>query len=248
MLRLFSLVAVLFLLLPLAVPAQEKIDFRANFASSQFARAQLLHKSANDSLADHSSGAPSFGGAFLRSAVIPGWGQRRAGAKTAARNFFVAEALLWSGFAALQVHGHWLKNDYKLFAATHAGVELAGKDEQFFVDAGNFISVDEFNQNRLRRRDVEGLYDVTTHAWRWDTEANLLKFSNLRKRSELSFSRANLVVAGVLANHIVSGVHAAWVAHKKSSAKDKERGDLGVPQLGVYSSQEEIRLWARLEF
>jgi hypothetical protein len=141
-----------------------------------------------------------------------------------------------------------LKNDYKLFAATHAGIELAGKDDQFFVDAGNFISVDEFNQSRLRSRDVEGLYDPATHAWQWDTEANQIKFTNLRKRSELSFSRANLVVAGVLANHIVSGIHAAWVAHKKSSAKANEKGELHVPQLGVLTSPEEIRLWARLEF
>jgi hypothetical protein len=236
-----------FLLLPLAVLAQGKMDFRADFAASQFESARLLHKSMNDSMADNSSGSSSLGGAFLRSAVIPGWGQRRAGAKTAARNFFVAEVLLWSGFASLQVYGHWLKNDYKLFAATHAGVELADKDDQFFVDVGNFISVDEFNQSRLRRRDVEGLYDPATHAWKWDTEANQLRFANLRKRSERSFSRSNLVVAGVLANHIISGIHAAWVAHKKSSAQDKERGELHVPQLGVLSSPEEIRLWARLE-
>jgi hypothetical protein len=235
-------------LLPFAVLAQEKIDFRANLAPSRFESALVLHNSANDSLADNSAGSFSLGGAFLRSAVIPGWGQRRADAKTSARNFFVAEVLLWSGFASLQVYGHWLKNDYKLFAATHAGVALADKDDQFFVDVGNFSSVDEFNQSRLRRRDVEGLYDPATYAWKWDTETNQIKFANLRKRSERSFNRSNLVVAGVLANHIISGIHAAWVTHKKTSAKSKERGELGVPQLGVMSSPEEIRLVARLEF
>ncbi len=248
MLKPLLLASLLFLLLPFSVVAQEKINFRASLASSQSERAPLLNKSANDSITDHSSGSTSLGGAFLRSAVIPGWGQRRAGARTAARNFFVAEVLLWSGFASLQVYGHWLKNDYKLFAATHAGVELADKDDQFFVDVGNFISVDEFNQNRLRRRDVEGLYDHMTHTWKWDTEANQLKFANLRKRSERSFSRSNLVVAGVLANHIISGIHAAWVANKKSSAQEKERGDRHLPQLGVLSSPEEFRLWARFEF
>lgn len=246
--KLLHIAALFLILLPFASLAQEKMDFRADLAAAQFASGRLLHYFAKDSIADNSSGSSSLGGAFLRSAVIPGWGQRRAGAKTAARNFFVAEVLLWSGFASLQIHGNWLKNDYKLFAATHAGVELADKDDQFFVDAGNFFSVDEFNQSRLRRRDVEGLYDPATHAWKWDTEANQLKFANLRKRSERSFSRSNLVVAGVLANHIVSGIHAAWVAHKRSSAKEKEMGELHVPQLGVLSSPEEIRLWARLEF
>jgi hypothetical protein len=248
MIKPLRLASLFFLVLPFTAPAQEKIDFRAALTPSQFVRAPHLNKSANDSITDHSSGSPSLGGAFLRSAVIPGWGQRRAGAKTAARNFFVAEVLLWSGFTALQVHGHWLKNDYKLFAAAHAGVTLSGKDEQFFVDAGNFISVDEFNQNRLRRRDAEGLYDPATHFWQWDAESNLIKFANLRKRSERSFSRANLVVAGVLANHLISGIHAAWVSHKKSSAKKQDRGELNVPQLGVVASPQEIRLVARVEF
>jgi hypothetical protein len=237
-----------FLLLSFSASAQEKIDFRAALAPFQFERARLSNQWVNDSIPDNSSGSLSIGGAFLRSALIPGWGQRRAGTKTAARNFFVAEVLLWSGFATLQVHGHWLQNDYKLFAAAHAGVTLTDKDDQFFVDLGNFISVDEFNQNRLRRRDVEGLYDSATHFWRWDTEANQIKFANLRKRSERSFSRANLVVAGVIANHIISGIHAAWVAHKRSSGTEKERGELNVPQLGVITSPQEVRLWASLQF
>jgi len=190
----------------------------------------------------------TIGGAFMRSLVIPGWGQRRAGAKTAARNFFVTEIFLWSGFTALQVYGNWLKEDFKLFAATHADAEIAGKDDQFFVDMGNFISVDEFNQNSLRRRDVEGLYDPATHFWRWDTDPNRQKFFNMRKRSDKAFARAELVAAGVIANHIVSGIHAAWVAHKKSPQEEKETGELKIPQFGVVASPEEIRLVASLKF
>jgi len=191
---------------------------------------------------------PTIGGAFMRSMLIPGWGQRRGGARTAARNFFVAEALLWSGFAALEVYGGWQKNDFKLFSASHAGAQISGKDEQFFVELGNFISVDEYNQARLRRRDVEGLYDPATHFWRWDTDANRQKFFNMRKRSDKAYARAELVAAGVIANHIVSGIHAAWIAHRNSSPKEKERGELKGPQLGVMASPEEVRLVARLEF
>lgn len=192
--------------------------------------------------------APTIGGAFMRSMLIPGWGQRRNGAKTAARNFFVAEVLLWSGFAGLEIYGGWQKNDYRLFSSSHAGAQISGKDEQFFVDMGNFISVDEFNQNRLRRRDVEGLYDPATHYWRWDTEANRQKFFNMRKRSDKAYARAELVAAGVIANHIISGIHAAWIAHRNSSQNEKEQGELNLPQLGVMASPEEVRLVAQLRF
>jgi len=209
----------------------------------------------NDSLtrspsaqSDEAKKTPTIGGAFMRSLLIPGWGQRRGGAKTAARNFFVAEALLWSGFTALEVYAGWQKNDYKLFSARHAGAQISGKDEQFFVEMGNFISVEEYNQARLRRRDVEGLYDPAAYFWRWDTDANRQKFFNLRKRSDKAFARAELVAAGVIANHIVSGIHAAWVAHKMSSPKEQERGELCVPQFGVLASPEEVRVVARLDF
>jgi hypothetical protein len=237
------------ILLPVWTFAQKKSDSNATSIFYQLAINASLDNSLKGSLSQSAAPkSPTIGGAFMRSLVIPGWGQRRAGAKTAARNFFVAEILLWGGFATQEVYGHWLKDDFKLFAATHAGAEISGKDEQFFVDMGNFISVDEFNQNRLRRRDVEGLYDPATHFWRWNTEANRQKFFNLRKRSDKAFSRAELVAAGVIANHIISGIHAAWVAHKKSSQKEKERGELRVPQLGVAASPEEIRLVARLDF
>jgi len=222
--------------------------FSQNSGGSQFfnAPSSLLQP---DTLTPSAAvNAPTIGGAFMRSMLIPGWGQRRGGAKTAARNFLVTEVLLWSGFTALEVYGGWQKNDYKLFSASHAGAQTAGKDDQFFVEMGNFISVEEYNQARLRRRDVEGLYDPATHFWRWDTDANRQKFFNLRKRSDKAYARAELVAAAVIANHIVSGIHAAWVAHKKASPEEKERGELRIPQFGIITSPEEVRVVARLEF
>jgi len=235
--------------LSLAAFAQDNFHPRAGSNFSKSAIHVLPASMRHDSLPQSGEvKAPAIGGAFMRSLLFPGWGQWRGGAKTAARNFLVAEVLLWSGFAAFEVYGGWQKNDYKLFSANHAGAQISGKDDQFFVEMGNFISVEEYNQNRLRRRDVEGLYDPATHFWRWDTDANRQKFFNLRKRSDKAYARAELVAAGVIANHIVSGIHAAWVAHKKSSQKEKERGELRVPQFGVVASPEEIRVVARLEF
>jgi len=234
------------ILLPVAASTQEN-----SYSSNTRGFSKLL---LNDSLTQNPSSpaseakTPTIGGAFMRSLLIPGWGQRRGGAKTAARNFFVAEVLLWSGFTALEIYGGWQKNDYKVFSASHAGAQISGKDDQFFVELGNFISVEEYNQARLRRRDVEGLYDPATHFWRWDTDANRQKFFNMRKRSDKAFARAELVAAGVIANHIVSGIHAAWVAHRNSSQNEKERGELNVPQFGVLASPEEVRVVARLDF
>jgi hypothetical protein len=231
----------LILVLSASAFAQETASSKFFNSSSMLMRPDTLPQSA-------AATTPTIGGAFMRSLLIPGWGQLRGGAKPAARNFLAAEVLLWSGFAALEVYGGWLKNDYKLFSANHAGAQIFGKDDQFFVEMGNFISVEEYNQNRLRRRDVEGLYDPATYFWRWDTDANRQKFFNLRKRSDKAYARAELVAAAVIANHIVSGIHAAWVAHKNSAPAEQERGERRVPQFGVIAAPEEVRVVARLEF
>lgn len=188
----------------------------------------------------------SRGKVFLRSFLIPGWGQKSVGAKTSARNFFVAELTLWAGYVAFQVRGHWLKDDYRLFGKTHAGFNPAGKADRFFVDAGNFNSVDDYNQARLRDRNAAALYDPATHFWRWDSEANRLRYATLRVRSESAYSNSAFVIAGVLANHVISGIHALYLARRQENLQ--KQGTLPSPQFFVESSPRDIRLVARLEF
>jgi len=246
--KMFRLLS-LFFLVPFFALAQEKpapfnIPVLSPLTASAFSN-QALHVARRQTTESKSL---TIGGAFMRSLVIPGWGQRRVGARTSARNFFVAEVLLWGGFTGFTVYGNWVKGDYKLFAAKQANALVSGKDEQYFVDLGNFNSVEEYNESRLRRRDTETLYDPATHFWRWDTEANRTRFFNMRKRSDRSFANADLVVASIVANHILSGIHAAWVTYKKSAKGEKERGEVNVPQFGVITTPEEIRLVARLEF
>jgi hypothetical protein len=176
----------------------------------------------------------SLGGAFLRSALIPGWGQKAVGARTSARNFFVAEVALWAGVVAFNVQGSWLEDDYRTLAADHALADIRGKNDQYFVDMGNFSSIDGYNQSRLQNRDPQSLYDPATHFWRWDTPANQVQFRQLRVDSDRANSNAELVVAAILANHIISGIHAAWLAHRSNSEKPSEQqGAVYIPNVKV---------------
>ena len=190
--------------------------------------------------------SPSRSKAFLRSFLIPGWGQKYAGAKTSARNFFVAELALWTGFIAFQVRGHWLEDDYRLFGTTHAGLDPDGKNDRYFVDVGNFNSIDEYNQAKLRERDVAALYDPANFYWKWDNDANRQRFDDLRVRSEQAYSNSSLVIVGVLANHVISGIHAAYLARRREHSH--RQGALPSPRFYVESSPRDIRLVARLPF
>lgn len=201
---------------------------------------------------DSSEKSLSIGSAFIRSAVLPGWGQKYAGANTSARNFFIAEAVLWVGVIANNVYGHWLKDDYRLFAASHAGVDLMGKSDKYFVDLGNYKNVEEYNQATLRQRDVNSLYDPNTHDWQWDTASNLEKYSNTRRSSAQAFSRSETFVGFVLVNHLVSGVHAAWKAHRKNATlQRKQEGAQATgltPQFALRTGLHDFRVSARWRF
>ncbi|NUO82031.1 hypothetical protein HUU05_18315 [candidate division KSB1 bacterium] len=228
--------------------AQESLAPIAAHAKLQNARPAAFHL--NDSTQTQSSRQKvSIGGAFLRSAFIPGWGQRATGAHTAARNFFVAEAGLWLGVISFNVRGNWLKDDYRLLASEHAQVEAHDKSDKYFVDVGNYTNIDEYNQTRLQRRDVASLYDPATHYWQWDSEANRNRFADLRLRSDRAFSRSELFVAAILANHIISGIHAAWLARRQNTNESPSpEGTASSPQFGVASFGNEIRFMAQVKF
>ncbi len=238
--------------LPLSLLA---LCFSMNVANAQSSSDNLVARSESrpnalpaDSVSTQASKKKiSIGSAFLRSAVIPGWGQRATGAKGAARNFFVAEASLWLGVISFNVHGNWLKDDYRLLASEHAQVDTRAKSDAYYVEVGNFTNIEEYNQSRLQRRDVPALYDPATHYWQWDTEANRNRFAGLRLRSDKAFSRSELFVAAILANHIISGIHAAWLA-RRHNTNEKPSSSGASPQLGLVSFGDEIRLTAQVKF
>lgn len=240
--RLLSVFAVVLMGLSHAqTAAQSNERLSAVLATEQF-------HDASDTAASHDKKV-SIGGAFLRSATIPGWGQKAVGARTAARNFFVADVALWLGMVSFNVYGNWQKDDYRLLAAEHAQVIVPGKTDKFFVDVSNYSSVEDYNQSRLQRRDVAALYDPATHFWRWDSEANRTRFDEIRLRSERAFNRGELVIAAIIANHIVSGIHAAWLANRHNSRLEEgAQGAAYIPQLGVKGKRDEIRLTAQWEF
>lgn len=158
--------------------------------------------------------------AFLKSLVIPGWGQYALGAKSSARNFVISEIVLIGTSLGFNVYSNWLEDDLRALAARHAGVQNAeSKDDQFWVDIGNFDSVVDFNDEKLRQRNTVDLRDVNGEdAWQWDNEANRTAFEDLRIRRDRAAERSAFMIAGIVANHVISAVHAIWLNKKAGSA------------------------------
>jgi hypothetical protein len=157
----------------------------------------------------------SKGRAFLQSLIIPGWGQHYAESKTMFKAFLASEVLLWGTFFGFTTWSNWLEDDSRTFAVTHAGINLQGKPKRYFVDIGNFNDIFEFNQAQLQDRDVSDLYPETDEFfWRWDSEENRLKFEDMRIRSDRASNRADLTLAAIFLNHLISAIHANLAVHK----------------------------------
>ncbi len=170
------------------------------------------------------SGYKSKGRAFLQSLILPGWGQYYARSHTMLKVFVASEVVLWGTYAGFTAWSNWLEDDYRTFAVTHAGVDLDGKSAGYFVDIGNFIDIAEYNQAQLRDRDLSALYPESEEFfWRWDSEANRRRFEDLRIRSDRASNRADLTVAMILVNHLVSAIQATLAVHhynQRQASKD----------------------------
>jgi hypothetical protein len=139
------------------------------------------------------------------SLVLPGMGELYAGGFDNGKYFLMAESGLWLTFASFELYGNWLRNDARRFAAAHASASIDGKEDQFFVNAANFSSVYDYNEKKLRDRDIIDVYDPNgSYFWQWDNEQSRLRFRDLRVKSDNVFNNVRFVVGAIIVNHIAS--------------------------------------------
>lgn len=173
---------------------------------------------------NESRGKKSVTLAVLSSLLIPGLGELYAGSFTTGKYYSMAEGGLWLTYAGFRLHANWLRNDARSFAEEHSGVTLNGKDEQFEVNIGNFNTVDDYNQAKLRNREYEFLYTDIQYTWRWDSDVNRAQFKNLRIRSDQIFNNSKFIIAAVVINHILSAFSAgrAATAYNRTLSSDEK--------------------------
>ncbi|MBU1919550.1 hypothetical protein KKG66_01800 [bacterium] len=157
------------------------------------------------------------GSAFLQSLLIPGWGQHSLGQKRTALMFFSAEVLCLSGILSMRAYGSSTRDDYKALASAHAGV-IGDHDHDFYVDVGNWMSVDDFNNQRMLERNFGSIYSADDEVWNWDSEGNRATMEKIRIRSDRAFNSVIYFAAGMAINHLASAIHAGRQASIKNSA------------------------------
>jgi len=149
--------------------------------------------------------------AFLKSLAVPGWGQYSLGQPNSALAFFGGELALVGGILTLNAYGRSARDDYRALAVAHAGV-TGDHDHDFYVDVGNWMNVDQYNERRLRDRDYDALYTSSLDRWAWDSEEHRAEMERIRVKSDRAFNSVIYVVGAMVANHIASAIHAGRTA------------------------------------
>ena len=181
-----------------------------NLSGAQFSKALLVRSADADSgrTAEIKTGG-SGGKAFLMSFVLPGSGEYYLGSRKMAAIFFGTEVALWSAYFLFNWISDFKADDYKLYAAAHAGVDPKGKPHQFFVNIEDFDNLADYNQAMLQNRQPRLLYpEDGSYDWSWDSMTSRDRFEAMRLSSDRYESAGLFVIGGVVLNHLVSGIDA----------------------------------------
>ncbi len=135
---------------------------------------------------------------------------------------------LWLAYAGFRTAASWKEEAYRLFAREHAGINPEGKDKQFYINIENYDSLDDYNQAKLRDRNLRDYYrDRQKYYWRWDSSANRATYEQMRVTADRYLNRAELTVGGILANHVISALHAMWLAKRASGTHSSSASRFG---------------------
>lgn len=151
-------------------------------------------------------------GAFWRSLLVPGWGQRYA--TGGGGRFFAAELAFWGGYLGFERLREVRRDQYRAFAAAHADARPQGKDGEYFDDLGFYQSRLEHNQfARYEDGPEAAIYPLgRDFFWEWDRQASRELYRQLRN-STAGAGRQALFMTGLVAvNHLFAAIHAARTA------------------------------------
>lgn len=164
-------------------------------------------------LCAQSAEGPSKGGALLRSLIMPGWGQHVLGDHRAARKLVLVETGLWLSYAVTRGAAGWYQQDYRAFAALHAGVAYPLKPDIYYYRLGQYDSIYEYNQVQLRQRYIGDIYRLGEgNDWQWDDPASRERYNDLRRASLLAAKGARFLVGGMIINRAVAAIHVLFLS------------------------------------
>jgi hypothetical protein len=172
---------------------------------------------------------------LIRSLILPGWGQLVLGEETSARRFIAAEASLWLSY--LLTHGFkgQYEQDYRAYAAQHAGVGYNLKPDIYYFRIGEFDSISEYNQVQMRQRNLDDVYALGTDLdWEWDQRDSREHYVDLRRTSLRLEKAEKFSVGGMVINRALAAINILFLSRRDRSANAAQLGWTSLPGGGIF--------------
>ena len=156
----------------------------------------------------------------LKSFILPGWGEYSLGYKQRGRIMVLSESVIFFSILGSYFYANKFEQNYKAYASEHANVTTVGKNRQYWVDIGNYSSIDQFNEEHLRWRDFNAIYEKDNNwNWLWDNDENRKYFEKMRIKGDTWKLRGSFLIGAMVLNHIVSAIDALYL-FRISNIKD----------------------------
>ncbi len=151
--------------------------------------------------------------AILYSMLLPGMGELYAGDYSSGKYFTIAEAGLWGTLIGLNYYQGWKEDNYKSFAKSRAGVS-GDKDEQFYIDIGNYASIEAYNLEKELNREFSDRYNVQSDYWRWESAQQRREYRSMWLSAEYAGNTMKFVGAAMVLNRVLSAINAVRLVSK----------------------------------
>jgi len=166
----------------------------------------------------------STGLAIVYSLLLPGMGELYADAYDSGVYFTIADGVLWGTYVGMNVYANWQKDRYISYSQTNAGVTPENKDEDYYATIGEYLDIDQYNDQQAFEYNFDEMYDTETHFWKWNTSEERKEYRNMWVSSEQTFNDVRFVVGALLLNRVISAINAVRLVSKYNNNLSQEVG------------------------
>ena len=153
-----------------------------------------------------------------KSLLIPGYGEHSLNQKSQSKNFFIAEAILWTSFLISNNGSNWYEKNYMTFGSFHAGIDLSSvpnyKLSKLIVHMSQYDNMEEFNETMDRQRRDNTYLNSAIYGWDWDSDTNRKKFNDLRVKNSNLKKVKNFTISALIINRLVSFFNVIYLSDK----------------------------------
>ena len=177
--------------------------------------------------------------AFIRSLLIPGWGEFYSGAKYRAAGFLGAEALTWLAWANWRSKGADLRAEFRLYADQYWSLARYESWRAYNADQPTPAQYFETETLPTKAEDIQQYYELVgkykQFIYGWEDlsgeplsvnnlsiESNLQEqYETMRNESNKNLKRASVIIGLTVVNRIISAVHASAYTRQLSTAETR---------------------------